>query len=50
MLDQAKRFGNQHLRYKLETWNKWVTFYSLNNISDYIKLVKLMVSLGNVNH
>ena len=40
----------QHLCYKLEQWNKTVTFSILYNISEYVTLVKLMDSLGNVNH
>ena len=50
MIDQARKFGEQHLRYKLEQWKKTGTFYILNNISKYVTLVQLMDSLGNVDH
>ena len=50
MIDQARKFGEQHLRYKLEQWKKTGTFYILNNISEYVKLVQLMYSLVNLNN
>ena len=48
--DQAKYFGEQHIRYKIKQLKKTGTFVILNHISDYVTLVKLMDSLGNVNH
>ena len=33
--------------YKLEQWKKTGTFYILNNISEYVKLVQLIHSLVN---
>ena len=50
MSDQARIFGEQHLCYKLEQWQKTGTFDILDNISEYITLVQLINSLGNVNH
>ena len=50
MLDQAREFGEKYIRYKLETWKKTGTFDIPNNISEYVTLVQLMDSLGNVNH
>ena len=50
MSDKARRFGEKHICYKLEQWNKTGTFDILNNISEYVTLVQLMDSLGNVNH
>ena len=47
MLDQVINIGEQHLRYKLEKWKKTGTFYILNNISEYVKLVQLIHSLVN---
>ena len=49
MLYPARNFGKKHLHYKLEKWKK-ITFGILNNISEHVTLVKLMDSLGNVNH
>ena len=43
-------FGEQHIGYKIKQLKKTGTFVILNNISDYVTLVKLMDSLGNVNH
>ena len=50
MLDKSINFGEQRLRYKLETWKKMGGFDILNNISYHITLVQLMDSLGDVNH
>ena len=50
MTDEARKFGGKNLRYKLDQWKKTVTFDILNNISEYIALVQLMDSVGNVNH
>ena len=40
----------QHLRYNLKILDKKDYFDILNEISEYATLVKLMVTLGNVNH
>ena len=42
--------GEQRLRYNLKVWHKNNAFYILKNISEYVTLVQLMDSLGNVNH
>ena len=42
--------GEQHLRYNLKILNKRDNFYILNNVNEYVTLVQLMESLGNVNH
>ena len=42
--------GEEHLRYNPIIWNKNDAFDILNNISEYVTLVNLMDSLGNVNH
>ena len=39
MSDQARNFGEKHLRYKLEDLNKTGTFGILNNIGEYVSLV-----------
>ena len=50
MLDKARKFAGQHLRYKLEQWKKTGTFDILNNICEYVTLVQLMDSLSNANY
>ena len=47
---QTGNFGEKHLSYKLEQWNKTHNFDILNNICGCVTLVQLMYSLGNVNH
>ena len=42
--------GENHLRYNMKIWNKNDAFYILKNISEYVTLVQLMDSLGDVNH
>ena len=42
--------GEHRLRNNIKACNKKYGFDILNNISEYITLVKLMDSLGNVNH
>ena len=42
MINEARKKGDQHLRHKLEHWSKIGTFDILNNISDYVSLIKLM--------
>ena len=48
--NEARNFGEQHLRYKLKQRKKTGTFDILNNISDYVTLLKLMDSIGNESH
>ena len=50
MSDQARKFGEQHLCYKLKQWKKIGTFDILHNISEYITLVQLMDLINNVSH
>ena len=40
----------QRLIYNLKIWQKNDAFDVLNNISEYVTLVQLMDSLGNINH
>ena len=40
----------QHLRYNMKIWNKKDDFDIINKISEYVTLVHLIDSLGNVNH
>ena len=40
----------QNIHYKLGQWRKMGTFDILNNISEYVTLVQLIDSLGNINH
>ena len=40
----------QRLKYNLNIWNKKNAFDIINEISEYVTLVQLMVSLVNVNH
>ena len=39
----------QSLRYNIKVWHKNDCFYILNNISEYVTLLPLMGSLGNLN-
>ena len=50
MSGQARKFGEQHLSYKLEQWKETGTFYILNNINEYVTLAQGVDSLFNVNH
>ena len=50
IVDKDIKKGKQHLCYKLEQWKKKGTFDMMKNIVDNITLVKLMDSLGNLNH
>ena len=40
----------QHLRYNMKVWYKRYDFDILKNISEYVTLVQLIDSLGNVNN
>ena len=42
--------GEQNLQYNLTIWEKNDAFDIINDISENVTLVKLMDSLGNVNH
>ena len=50
MLDKERKFGDQHIRYKLKEYKKKGTFDIMNNISQRVAFVQLMDSLGNANH
>ena len=41
--------GEQRLRYNLKVWHKKDAFDRLNKTSEYVTLVQLMDSLGNLN-
>ena len=42
--------GEQKLRYNMKVWHKNDAFDILKNIIEYVTLVQLMESLGNVNN
>ena len=50
MSSRRKIKGEQNLRYNLTIWSENDDFYILNEISENVSLVKLMNSIGNVNH
>ena len=50
MSNRRKIKGEHNLRYNLKIWKKNDAFDILNEISENVNLVKLMDSLGNVNH
>ena len=50
MTNRRKIKVEQNLRYNLTIWKKNDAFDILNEISLYATLVKLIDSLGNVNH
>ena len=50
MKNRRKIKGEQNLQYNLTIWKENDDFDILKNISEYDTLVKLMDSLGNVNH
>ena len=50
MTNIANIKSEQRLRYNVKVWHKNDDFDILNNISEYVTLVKLMESLGNVNN
>ena len=50
IVDKEINKGKQHLRYKLEQWNREGNFGTINNISEHFTLVQIMDSIGNVNH
>ena len=50
MKNRRKIKGEQNLHYNLTIWKKNDDFDILNDISEYVTLVPLMDSLGNVNN
>ena len=50
MKNRRKIKGEHNLQYNLTIWKKNNYFDILNEISEDVTLVKLMGSLGNVNH
>ena len=50
MTNRMKIKGEHNLRYNLKVWKKNDAFGIINNVSEYVTLVQLMDSLGNVNH
>ena len=50
MKKKLRHKGEHHLRYIMERWNEKGGFDILNEMSKNVTLVKLMYSLGNVNH
>ena len=50
MSNRMKIKGEHRLRYNLKVWHKNDSFDMLKNISEYVTLVHLMNSLGNLNH
>ena len=47
---QESKFREKHKHNKLEQWKKTGTFCIFINISEYVTVVQLMDSIGNVNH
>ena len=50
MIDKTRNKGQKNLCYKVEKWKKVGTFDIMNNISDHVTLLKLINSLGDMNH
>ena len=50
MKNRRKIKGEHNLQYNLTIWKKNDDFDILNDISEDLTLVRLMDSLGNVNH
>ena len=50
MENKIKIKGEKNLQYNLTIWKKIYAFDILNDINEYVTLVQLMESLGNVNH
>ena len=50
MTNRRKTKVEHNLRYNLKVWHKKDYFDILKNVSEYVTLVQLMDSLGNVNH
>ena len=50
MTNRSKTKGEHNIRYNMKVWQKKYDFDILKNVSQYVTFVKLMESLGNVNH
>ena len=50
MKNRRKIKGEQNLQYNLTIWRKNDDFDILNDISEYVNLLQLLDSLGNVNN
>ena len=50
MKNRRKIKGEHKLRYNLKVWQKRDDFDILKNVSQYVTLLQLIASLGNVNH
>ena len=50
MSNKRGKKGEQNLRYNLTIWRENDTFDILNDISENVTLVQLMVSQWNLNH
>ena len=48
--DQVCNPGEQSLHYNIKTWIKQVSFEIIHDISENVTLVKLMGTVGNMNH
>ena len=48
--DHVRTKSQQRRCYELFQWKTRGEFYIINNISDYITLVQLIKTTGNVNH
>ena len=49
MIDQERKIGEQHLRYRIMKGKNQDSFYAFNDISDDVTLLYLMDLVGNVN-
>ena len=50
MTDRVQNKSEQQLCYTLERWKKKGQFDILNHISEYVTLVQLLYTVGNVSH
>ena len=50
MTNRRKIKGEHNLRYNMKVWQKNDAFDILKNVIEYVTLVQLMDSLGNLNH
>ena len=50
MKNKLRHKGEHHLRYNMKKWRKKGAFDILNGISEIFTLVKLIDTLGNLNH
>ena len=49
MLDKESNKRKYNLKYKIIQWETKVSFDALNDISNHVKLMQLMESIGNEN-